>query len=73
MKLIELPLIELLGIATTRGMLGAGLALILGDRLSRDHRRLVGGILAGIGILSTAPFAYDVLKHRAVLERRGEE
>jgi hypothetical protein len=64
MKYIELPLIELFGIATTRGMLGAGLALLLSDKLSRDHRRLAGSILAAIGIISTAPFAYDVLRHR---------
>ena len=58
---IELPLIELMGIAATRGMLGAGLALLSSEHLTRDRRRLLGTIITAIGILSTAPFAYDVL------------
>jgi hypothetical protein len=64
MKHIELPMIELFGMAATRGLLGAGMGLILGEKLTRDHRRLAGRILAGIGLLSTVPFAYDVLKNR---------
>ena len=64
MKQIQLPFIELMGIAVTRGMLGAGLALLLSEHLSRDRRRLMGAIFTAIGVLSTAPFAYDVLRHR---------
>ena len=64
MKQIELPFIELIGIAATRGILGAGLALLLSEHLTRDRRRLLGTIFTAIGILSTAPFAYDVLRHR---------
>lgn len=65
MKHVELPLPELFGIAATRGMLGAGLALLLGERLDRHQRRVLGVILTAIGVLSTAPFAYDVLHRRA--------
>lgn len=64
MKTVNLPLPELFGIAATRGMLGAGLALLLCDRLDRSQRRKLGTALALIGLLSTAPFAADVL-HRA--------
>jgi hypothetical protein len=64
MKYLKLPLPELLGIAATRGMLGAGVALLLGDHLNRRHRRVLGAILSAIGVLSTAPFAYDVLHRR---------
>jgi hypothetical protein len=64
MKRIELPFPELLGIAATRGMLGAGLALLFGERLDRRQRRVLGVILTAIGVLSTAPFAYDVLHRR---------
>jgi hypothetical protein len=66
MKHVELPLPELFGIAATRGILGAGIALLLGDRLTRRHRRTLGIVLTAIGILSTAPFAYDVLHRRTM-------
>lgn len=66
MKRIELPFLELIGIAVTRGLLGAGLALLLGDRLGRPQRRLLGEILTTIGALSTIPFAWDVLHRRTV-------
>lgn len=65
MKNICLPFPELLGIAATRGMLGAGIALLFGDRLDRRERRLLGMILTTVGLLSTVPLAYDVLRHRS--------
>ncbi len=65
MKQIELPLPELIGIAVTRGLLGAGLALLLGDRVERWKRRRLGAILTAVGVLSTAPFVWDVLHHRS--------
>jgi hypothetical protein len=66
MKRIELPLPELFGIAATRGMLGAGLALLVGEHLDPHQRRLIGVILTTIGVLSTVPFAYDVLQRRVL-------
>lgn len=65
MKHVELPFPELMGIALTRGLLGAGLALLFGDRLALHQRRVLGGILTAVGVLSTAPFAYDVLHRRS--------
>jgi hypothetical protein len=64
MKNVTLPLPELFGIAATRGMLGAGLALMLADRLNDRARRTLGIALMTIGLVTTAPFAMDVLKHR---------
>src|SRR4051812_44252673 len=64
MKHVELPIAELFGIAITRGILGAGIALLFGDRLARNHRQMLGLILTAIGVLSTVPFAYDVLHRR---------
>jgi hypothetical protein len=64
MKYVTLPVPELLGIAATRGMLGAGAALLFGDYLDRRQRRVLGAILGVIGVLTTAPFAYDVLHRR---------
>lgn len=70
MKQVKLPLLELLSIAATRGMLGAGLALLLSENFSRDHRRLLGIVLTSIGLLSTPPLVYDVLRHRTSSESR---
>jgi hypothetical protein len=64
MKNVNLPLPELFGIAATRGMLGAGIALMLADRLNDRARRMLGITLMTIGVLTTAPFALDVLQHR---------
>jgi hypothetical protein len=68
MKHVELPLVELFGIAGTRGMLGAGIALLFGDRLNRQERRSLGMLLAAVGLITTIPFAYDLLirRHRTV-------
>ncbi len=63
-KLVHLPFPELVGIAATRGALGAGIALLLGDRLDRDQRRTLGVVLLAIGAFSTIPFAWDVLHRR---------
>jgi hypothetical protein len=64
MRQLQLPMIEMAGVAATRGMLGAGLALLLGENLPRDERRKLGFALAVIGLLSTFPFAYDLLHRR---------
>jgi hypothetical protein len=48
----------------TRGMLGAGLGLLLGDKLGSDKRKAVGWTLAAIGVLSTIPLALIVFSHR---------
>jgi hypothetical protein len=64
MKTVELPLVELFGIGATRGMLGAGVALLLGENLGRHDRRLLGTVLFVVGVITTFPFAYDLLVRR---------
>jgi len=64
MKKIELTLPEVGLIASTRGMLGAGVALLLAGKLSDDHRKAVGWTLFFIGALSTIPLAIDILSKR---------
>ena len=59
---IALPEIGL--IAATRGMLGAGAALLLADKLDKDRRKAVGWTLFLIGALSTIPLVKDVLSKR---------
>ena len=56
---LTLPVVAL--IAGTRGMLGAGLGLLLAGRLSNDQRRAVGWTLALVGAVTTIPLAMLVL------------
>ena len=58
-RTITLPLIGL--IAGTRAALGAGIALLLADRLTDDQRRAVGWTLTAVGVISTIPLAAHVL------------
>jgi len=60
-RTITIPEIGL--IAATRAALGAGIALLLGERLDRKPRRTVGWTLLAVGALSTAPLIARVL-HR---------
>jgi len=56
---ISVPEIGL--VAVTRGMLGAGLALLLADKLPREARTTIGWTLFLVGAISTVPLARDVL------------
>lgn len=47
-------------IAATRGMLGAGIGLLLADKLSDDERRAVGWTLVLVGAVTTVPLALQV-------------
>ena len=60
MKHASLTLPEIAAVAATRAAGGAGLALLLGDRLNPEQRRTVGWTLLAIGILTTIPLAMDV-------------
>ena len=52
---------EIILIGGTRAALGAGLALLLSERLNRDQRRAVGLTLFLVGALTTIPLAINVL------------
>lgn len=58
-SVLTIPEIGLIGI--TRVALGAGLALLLGDKLDRKERRAVGWSLFLVGVLTTAPLVLNVL------------
>ncbi len=64
MKLAELTFPELALIAGTRGMLGAGAALLLGEKLNRDQRKAVGWTLFLIGAISTIPLVMNLFHAR---------
>jgi hypothetical protein len=59
-RAITLPRLGL--IAATRAALGAGIALLLGERLDRKPRWAVGWTLLGVGVLSTFPLVAGVLQ-----------
>jgi len=59
---LPLPVIGLIG--ATRGMLGAGIALLVAGRMTPEQRARVGRILFGIGVASTIPLVATVIRHR---------
>jgi len=59
---VNLPLPLIGAIAATRGMLGAGIGLLVSGKISDDRRRRVGLTLLSIGIASTIPFMWRVLR-----------
>jgi hypothetical protein len=61
MREAQVTLPELALIAGTRVALGAGLGLLLADRLADGPRKAVGWTLLLVGALSTVPLAMEVL------------
>ena len=58
-RTITIP--EIMLIAGTRVALGAGIGLLLADRLKGDQRRGAGWALLAVGVLSTIPIVAEVL------------
>ena len=48
-------------IAGTRAMLGAGIALLLSEKLSGEQRRSIGWTLVAVGALTTIPLVLQLL------------
>jgi hypothetical protein len=63
MKAKSVTLPQLGMIAGTRAALGAGIALLLGERLDPKPRHAVGWTLVAVGALSTVPLLAGVLHH----------
>ena len=57
-RMVTLP--ELALIAGTRGMLGAGIGLLVAERLTSEQRRAVAGTLLMVGLVTTVPLALEV-------------
>jgi hypothetical protein len=57
MKTVELKLPEIGLLAITRAAFGAGVALLISNRLNEQQRRAAGLALVAVGILTTLPFA----------------
>ncbi len=63
---VAMPVLAL--VAMTRGMLGAGLGLLLADRMTREQRRTLGWSLFLVGAVTTPPLMKAVLgKSRKVV------
>ncbi len=62
MKEAKLTLPELALIASTRGALGAGVALLFADKLNKEQRRVIGWTLFLVGAASTIPLARRVME-----------
>ena len=60
MRTFELSLPEIAVVAGTRGMLGAGIGLIVSNFLQPGTRKAVGWTLFAIGALTTIPIATTV-------------
>ncbi|MGA7951778.1 MAG: hypothetical protein WCA45_16725 [Thiobacillaceae bacterium] len=60
----ELSLSEIGLIAATRGMLGAGVGLLVADLLSAEQRRSIGWTLVAVGAVTTVPLVLNVLGKR---------
>ena len=61
MKKLDVTLPELALIAGTRAKLGAGIGLLLADRIPREQRKAIGLTLTIIGAATTIPLALNVL------------
>ena len=66
---LSIPEIAIIG--GTRAALGAGVGMLLADRLNDDQRRAVGWTLVAIGAITTIPIVAQLMKSNA--EQRYSE
>jgi hypothetical protein len=64
MKATCISIPELALIAGTRAAFGAGIALIFGERLTKDQKKAVGWTLFLVGVVTTVPILADVIGKR---------
>ena len=64
MKRSDLTLPEVGLIASTRVMAGAGVGLLVADKLDEDQRKAIGWTLFLMGVASTIPLVIDVFSKR---------
>jgi hypothetical protein len=61
-RTLTIPTLAL--VAGTRGILGAGIGLLLASRLSEARRRGIGSWLFAVGLFSTIPLALRVFRSK---------
>jgi hypothetical protein len=62
MRSVSLKIPEVGFIAGTRAAFGAGLGLILADKLNRRQRKRAGWVLLAIGAVTTVPLVVNVIR-----------
>ena len=65
MKQHEVTVPQIGLIAGTRAMLGAGIALLLSEKLSDEQRRAIGWTLVAVGALTTIPLVLQLFSDDA--------
>ena len=60
MKQHEVTVPQIGLIAGTRAMLGAGIALLLSEKLTAEQRRAIGWPLVAVGALTTIPLVLQL-------------
>lgn len=73
MRQSNLPYPEIGVIAATRMMAGAGLGLLLANKLTDGKRKSVGWQLLALGALSTVPLAIDVYRKSHKMPPKSSE
>jgi hypothetical protein len=61
MKQHEVTVPQIGLIAGTRALLGAGIALLIAEKLTDEQRRAIGWTLVAVGALTTIPLALQLL------------
>ena len=61
MKIQKVTLPDLALIAGTRGMLGAGIGLLVSGKLNTDQRKAAGWALVAVGAITTIPLMMNLL------------
>jgi hypothetical protein len=72
MKEANIALPKLGAIAVTRVLLGVGIGLLLSEKIGRERRAIIGGILAALGAVSTIPLAIGVVKQVRAAKPNGQ-
>jgi hypothetical protein len=67
----KVSLVELFLIAGTRVALGAGIGLLVSNRLNNDQRKAAGLALAIVGGLTTIPLAIGIATRKSDPELRS--
>ena len=61
MRSVDVSIPEIAFVAATRGMVGAGIGLLVAEYLDSERRKAVGWTLLTIGLITTVPIAATLI------------
>ena len=73
MRTVDVTLPQLGLIASTRGMMGAGIGLLIANLLTPRQRRAVGWTLVGVGIATTIPLVITLVSDIRASNRKNSK